>query len=97
MRAEFRDRHFTGVAMRDIFAHLGVDTSGASNFSMVAHDGFSANFTYEAAMTMGYVVIGENGEPLGMTDRGPAGPFFAVGNGIPNNLWVRNLATIRIN
>lgn len=97
IREPIRDRNFTGVPLRVVFENLGIDMTGAGNLLITATDGFQTSFTSANALSIGYIVIGENGAPLGMGERGPYGPFFAVLNGMANNNWARTLQSIAIN
>jgi hypothetical protein len=89
-------RNFAGVPLRDIFAFAGIDLAGANNLLLTARDGWETTWLLADALPVMYIVIGEDGAPLGVTERGPLGPFYAVGVGAATNRWLRETAIITV-
>jgi hypothetical protein len=89
-------RNFTGVPLRDIFTFAGIDLAGASNLLLTARDGWETTWLLADALPVMYIAIGEDGEPLGVSDRGPLGPFYAIGVGAATNRWLRETVIITV-
>jgi len=91
------DRNFTGIPMRVVFESLGLDLSNSVNLTFRAADGFIGTLSAAEALSVGYFVIAEDGQPLGSHADGGIGPFFAVARNLPNNRWVRYMQAVTIN
>jgi len=91
------DRNFTGVPMNVVFDILGLDLANAVNLTFRAADGFIGTLSVAEALSVGYFVVAEDGQPLGSHADGGIGPFFAVARELPNNRWVRYMKVVTIN
>jgi hypothetical protein len=104
MREMMRDRNFTGVPISAILQSLNINTATVGNLQLYSPDNvredmglFQTTYTAANAMSIGYIVIAEDGEPLGEGPRGPVGPFYAVLRGMANNNWARHVKLIVVN
>ncbi|MCL2201183.1 MAG: stalk domain-containing protein [Oscillospiraceae bacterium] len=73
-------RNFTGVPLAAVFARAGVNTADMRTVTFSSEDGFSAVITISEALDRNnsFIVITQNGNPLGTIETGGRGPFMNV-------------------
>ena len=94
------ERRFTGVSLISVFNMTGAQYSNMESVIFTAADGFDAMLTAEEALNINgtFIVIAEDGEPLGHYAQDGSGPFMVVLAEDPfPNRWVRNLQVIVLN
>lgn len=92
-------RNFAGVPLSSVLSRLGVRTAGMSNVTFNSEDGFSAVITLSEALDSSntFIVIRQDGRPLGTIDTGGRGPFMnVVSNDAFANRSARYLTNITI-
>lgn len=92
-------RHFTGVPLGSVFTRVGVNSGGMRNVTFNSEDGFSAVITLAEALDTSntFIVITQDGRPLGTTDTGGTGPFMnVVSNDAFANRGARYLTNITL-
>ena len=75
-----RDADFEGVELRALYAHLGIDISGAALFDVRGLDGYFSPLSAEEVAAEGkiYLCIAMDGEILKEKSAGGWGPFLLV-------------------
>ena len=98
-RPRGEERNYTGVSLSALFRRLGVNRTGADTVTFTSEDGFSAALTMTEAMDARntFIVIAQDGQPLGTRDDGGRGPFMSVVTQDPfANRFVRYLTAITL-
>ena len=73
---------FTGVELKDIFEHFGIDISSAEVFEVRALDGYSSALSLDEVLADGnvYICLLMDGEVLKPKGEGGFGPYMMVIN-----------------
>jgi len=73
-------KKYTGVSLKSVFDHLGVDCGAARAVSFAAVDGYVSAAPISDALDEDncFIVFEEDGKPLGTRESGGTGPYMAI-------------------
>jgi len=73
-------KQYTGVSLKRLFDHLGVDDSAAARVRFTAADGYTSALSLSDALDEEncFIVFEENGRPLGTRDSGGSGLYMMI-------------------
>jgi len=73
-------KQYSGVSLRSLFDHMGVDYSTAKRVSFFAADGYASAAPISDALNEEncFIVFEEAGKPLGTKETGGFGPYMAI-------------------
>lgn len=77
-------RHYTGVPFAQVLTLKGIDAQGYSSVVFTAADGYASALPIADALNAEncYIIIAEEGQPLGKKEDGGSGPFRMI---LPND------------
>jgi len=92
-------KQFTGVSLKSVFDHFGVDYSIAKSVGFTAADGYASALPIADALDEEncFIVFEEEGEPLGTKENGGNGPFMMIlANDQFSQRWCKFLLEIEL-
>ena len=92
-------KQYTGVALKSIFDYFNIDYSEAKSVSFTAADGYASALTIGEALNEEncFIVIEEEGEPLGTKENGGKGPYMMIlANDQFSQRWCKFLLEIEL-
>lgn len=90
---------FTGVEIKKLCSHFGIDTSAATVYEVTALDGYSSALTQDEVQTDDnvYICILKNGEVLKTKSEGGSGPYMMIIKSSQfSNRWCKFVQEINI-
>ena len=73
-------KKYTGVSLKSVFSHLGVDYSAAKRVKFTGEDGYASTISITEALGEDncFIVFEEERKPLGTRESGGYGPYMMI-------------------
>ena len=97
---DYEKKQFTGISLKSLFDHLGVNDSTARSVSFTAVDGYASAISISDALDEEncFIVFEEDGKPLGTKESGGSGPYrMILAKENFSQRWCKFLLEIKVN